>query len=57
MPRKQFEAIGLNHAVVDRYFTGTASKIGGSSLEVIAREALARHRSGFRAARARFAGA
>jgi len=42
-----FEAIGLNHAFVDEYFTGTSSRIGGIGLEEIAQEALARHRSAF----------
>jgi len=39
-----FEAIGLNRAVVDRYFTGTASRIEGVGLDVLAREALYRHK-------------
>jgi glutamate synthase domain-containing protein 2/glutamate synthase domain-containing protein 1/glutamate synthase domain-containing protein 3 len=43
----QFEAIGLSREVVDRYFAGTASRIGGVGLDVIAREALARHRAAF----------
>jgi len=43
---QQFEAIGLSHDVIDRYFTGTASRIAGSTLDVIAREALDRHRKG-----------
>ncbi|MGH9406976.1 MAG: glutamate synthase large subunit, partial [Terriglobia bacterium] len=38
-----FEAIGLNRAFVERYFTGTHSRIEGVGIEVIAREALARH--------------
>ena len=38
-----FEAIGLNKSVVDRYFTGTSSRIEGVGLEVLAREALLRH--------------
>ncbi|MEZ5077555.1 MAG: glutamate synthase large subunit [Solirubrobacterales bacterium] len=42
-----FEAVGLDRAVVDRYFTGTASRIGGVDLEVLAREALARHARGY----------
>ena len=33
-----FEAIGLNRDVVDRYFTGTASRVGGIGIEVIAEE-------------------
>ncbi|MCE5303316.1 MAG: glutamate synthase large subunit [Planctomycetaceae bacterium] len=44
---QQFEAVGLNRSVIDKYFTGTASRIGGCDLSVIAREALARHRAGF----------
>jgi glutamate synthase (NADPH) large chain len=34
-----FEAIGLNKTLVDRYFTGTASRIEGVGLDVLAREA------------------
>ena len=44
---QQFEAVGLSRAVIDRYFTGTPSRISGCDLEVIAREALERHRAGF----------
>jgi len=44
---QQFEAVGLDRHVVDCYFTGTPSRIGGSDLDVIAREALARHRAAF----------
>ncbi len=39
-----FEAIGLDHAVVDEYFSGTASRIGGVGLDVLAAEVAARHR-------------
>jgi len=42
-----FEAVGLNSAVVDMYFTWTSSRIQGIGLEVIAQEALARHRRAF----------
>ena len=42
-----FEAVGLNDAVIARYFTGTPSRIGGVELEVIARETLARHRNAY----------
>jgi glutamate synthase domain-containing protein 2/glutamate synthase domain-containing protein 1/glutamate synthase domain-containing protein 3 len=38
-----FEAIGLNKSLVERYFTGTSSRIEGVGLEVLAREALIRH--------------
>ncbi len=42
-----FEAIGISKEVVDQYFTGTASRINGVTLDVLAREALERHRKGF----------
>jgi glutamate synthase domain-containing protein 2/glutamate synthase domain-containing protein 1/glutamate synthase domain-containing protein 3 len=38
-----FEAVGLNHSLVDAYFPGTASRIEGVGLEVLAREALLKH--------------
>jgi glutamate synthase (ferredoxin) len=38
-----FEAIGLNKEFVDRYFTWTASRIGGIGLEEIAAEVSLRH--------------
>ena len=38
-----FEAIGLSHALIDRYFTGTTSRLGGIGLDVIAAEVAARH--------------
>ncbi|OZB49781.1 MAG: glutamate synthase large subunit, partial [Cellulomonas sp. 14-74-6] len=38
-----FEAIGLSHALVDRYFTGTTSRLDGVGLDVIAAEVAARH--------------
>jgi glutamate synthase (NADPH) large chain len=43
-----FEAIGLNRSVVEKYFTGTASRIEGVGLEVLAEEAIARHGHAFR---------
>jgi glutamate synthase domain-containing protein 2/glutamate synthase domain-containing protein 1/glutamate synthase domain-containing protein 3 len=42
-----FEAIGLNSELVDRYFTGTPSRIEGVGLNHLAQEALALHRRGF----------
>ncbi|MBX2865754.1 MAG: glutamate synthase large subunit [Leptolyngbyaceae cyanobacterium MAG.088] len=42
-----FEAIGLNHSVIDKYFTWTASRIEGIDLDVIAKEAIIRHGHGF----------
>ena len=38
-----FEAIGLSEQLVDRYFTGTTSKLGGVGLDVIAEEVARRH--------------
>ena len=38
-----FEALGLSRGVVDRYFTGTTSKLGGVTLEQIAEEVRKRH--------------
>jgi glutamate synthase (NADPH) large chain len=42
-----FEALGLSHAVVDAYFTGTTSRLGGVGLDVIADEVAARHRHAY----------
>jgi glutamate synthase domain-containing protein 2/glutamate synthase domain-containing protein 1/glutamate synthase domain-containing protein 3 len=39
-----FEAVGLDRELIDMHFTGTASRIGGVGLEVLATEALERHR-------------
>ena len=39
-----FEAIGLSQELVDKYFTGTTSKLGGIGLDVIAEEVAQRHR-------------
>jgi len=39
-----FEAIGLSQDLVDEYFTGTTSKLGGVGLDVLAEEVAARHR-------------
>ena len=38
-----FEAIGLSREVVDEYFTGLTSRLGGVSLDVIAQETIKRH--------------
>ena len=38
-----FEAIGLSKEVVDEFFVGTTSRLGGVSLDVIAAETIARH--------------
>jgi glutamate synthase (NADPH/NADH) large chain len=42
-----FEAIGLNQEVIDRYFTGTSSRIEGVGLDVLAREAAMKHELAF----------
>lgn len=38
-----FEILGINHEVVDKYFTGATSRIEGMGLDEIAKEALAKH--------------
>ena len=42
-----FEAVGLNHSLVEKYFSGTASRIEGVGLDVLAREALLKHAYAF----------
>ncbi|MGD2115065.1 MAG: glutamate synthase large subunit [Acidobacteriota bacterium] len=42
-----FEAVGLDRRLVERYFTGTPSRVGGADLEAIAEEARRRHRSAY----------
>jgi glutamate synthase domain-containing protein 2/glutamate synthase domain-containing protein 3 len=44
-----FEAVGLNRDLVERYFEGTASRVEGIGLEVIAAEAAERYRDAFKA--------
>ena len=44
---QQFEAIGLDRSVIDRYFPGTASRIGGADLDALAQETLRRHQEAF----------
>ncbi len=43
-----FEAIGLNKSLIEKYFTGTASRIEGVGLDVLAREAQMKHDYAFR---------
>ncbi len=38
-----FEAVGLEPQLIDKYFTGTASRIGGVGLEQLSTEAMERH--------------
>eukprot|EP00611_Tribonema_gayanum_P031149 TRINITY_DN8899_c0_g1_i2.p1 TRINITY_DN8899_c0_g1~~TRINITY_DN8899_c0_g1_i2.p1 ORF type:complete len:1609 (-),score=666.41 TRINITY_DN8899_c0_g1_i2:199-4962(-) len=42
-----FEAIGLNSATVDKYFTGTASRVGGIGVFEIAEEGIRMHKAAF----------
>jgi glutamate synthase (NADPH/NADH) large chain len=42
-----FEALGLSQALVDEYFGGTPSRLGGVGLDVLAEEAAARHATAF----------
>ena len=42
-----FEAVGIGRDVIEKYFTGTSSRIGGIGLEMIADEAIERHRRGY----------
>jgi glutamate synthase (ferredoxin) len=42
-----FEAVGLHHSVIDKFFTWTPSRIEGIGLDVIAREVLLRHERAF----------
>jgi len=42
-----FQSLGLSDQVIDEYFTGTAHKLGGVSLEVIADEVAGRHAQAF----------
>jgi glutamate synthase (NADPH/NADH) large chain len=42
-----FEAVGLSQSVVDRYFTGTTSKLGGIELDQIAEEVARRHATAY----------
>ncbi len=42
-----FEAVGLDRALVDKYFTRTSSRIGGIGIEVVAEEVRRRHEKAF----------
>src|SRR5947209_389057 len=42
-----FEAVGLDRDLIDRYFAGTTSRIGGIGIDVLGREAIERHRRAF----------
>lgn len=42
-----FEAIGLDKALIDKYFRGTASQVGGIGVFEVAEEAIRMHRAAF----------
>jgi glutamate synthase (NADPH/NADH) large chain len=42
-----FEAVGIHNDVIDKYFTGTVSRIGGIGFSEIAEEVLIPHRNAF----------
>ena len=42
-----FEAIGLSQELIDSYFTGTISQLGGIGLDVVAGEVAARHATAY----------
>jgi glutamate synthase (NADPH) large chain len=42
-----FEALGLSHRFVDKYFTWTPSRIGGVGIEVVAEEVARRHEKAY----------
>ncbi|MBK1786132.1 glutamate synthase large subunit [Prauserella cavernicola] len=42
-----FESLGLSQEVLDEYFTGTVSKLGGVGLDVLAEEVAIRHRRAY----------
>jgi len=43
-----FEAVGLDPSVVEEYFAGTSTRIGGIGLEVLAQEVLMRYKMAFK---------
>lgn len=42
-----FEALGLNHELIDRYFTGTSSRIEGIGIREVGEETLRRHKQAY----------
>ena len=42
-----FEALGLGNELIDKYFTGTVSRLGGVGLEGIAEETIQRHKDAY----------
>jgi len=48
---QSFEILGINNEVVDNYFCGAVSRIGGLGLDEIAKEVIIKHRRGFASSR------
>jgi glutamate synthase domain-containing protein 2/glutamate synthase domain-containing protein 1/glutamate synthase domain-containing protein 3 len=42
-----FEAVGLNDAVIEEYFSGTVSRLKGAGLDILAEEVRLRHQEAF----------
>src|SRR5436309_14100566 len=42
-----FEASGIGRELIDKYFTYTASRVGGIGLEAVVRDTLWHHKRGF----------
>jgi glutamate synthase (NADPH) large chain len=42
-----FEALGIGEELIDRFFTGTPSRLGGIGLDIVAAEVAARHQVAF----------
>ncbi len=53
---QMFEALGLDDALVERFFPGTPSRIGGVGIAELAEAVVARHRAGFSSSRLPVAG-
>jgi len=45
---QMFEALGISNDIIERYFPGTASQIGGIGLDILAQETLMRHTKAFK---------
>ena len=42
-----FECVGLDATIIDRYFSGTPSRISGADIHIIAQESIIRHQSAY----------
>ncbi len=51
-----FEAVGINSEVINNYFIGTASRIEGIGLDVIAQEVILRHQRAYNTLRSTYNG-